>query len=372
MNENPFDFKKFLYDSKETLLNPKGYFETMSTSGGMVEPILKALIYGTVAAIFNFLWVFVLGSALSFGMFGGAMGFGAFIMTIISALIGLFIGAVIILLISSICGGNTDFEANLRVSASLMVLMPINAILGVLGFIGGFVVALISIAIGLYGLYLLYLALIKTLKAKQETTRIVVFVLLALFLILQIIGFFTRRAARHFNRDLSKLEQIYNNEKNADNKGDYNYYSNQKPSKFPNRALDLVRDNLSKGVNMISKSKIERLVNLTETLSQSGEDNDKMLVAIQNAGYSDLTEYTNDYLAVISGITAVSSLKAIEEIIDASKNNNETANDFKVDEMLKAAAIQSILSAKLTESDLVTVYNYWDLVKDLEKKTNQE
>lgn len=110
MNENAFDFNKFMADSKNTLINPKGYFESMSTAGGMVEPLLKALIYGLVAAIINAIWFFALGSVVTLGAFGGAFGVGAFIMTIIGAIIGLFIGAVIILLLSSISGGNTDFE----------------------------------------------------------------------------------------------------------------------------------------------------------------------------------------------------------------------------------------------------------------------
>ncbi len=54
----------------------------------------------------------------------------ALVWTIVGALIGLFIGAVIMLIISAICKGSTDFEANLRVVAAVMVLMPINALLG--------------------------------------------------------------------------------------------------------------------------------------------------------------------------------------------------------------------------------------------------
>lgn len=371
MNEKPFDFNKLIADSKDTLLNPKGYFESMSTTGGMVEPVLKALIYGLVTAIFNFIWFYALGNVVSFGFFGGAFGVMAFIGTIIGALIGLFIGAVIVLLISSICDGNTDFEANLRVSASLMVLMPIQAFLGFLGAIGGFVIALISIAVGAYGLYLLYLALTKTLKTKEGTTRIVIYVLLALFLIFQIVGFFSRRALRHMGREMSRYEQIYGKEGN--NESDYNYYDTKaKPEKFPSKALEQVREHLSTGGNVITKEKIDRLVKFTNEMSENEEDNDKMLALIADYGYSDLSEYTNDYLVVVSGVTAVASLNAMEELMNASGSEKKAAEGFKMDEMLKSAAIQSILSAKLTEADLVTVYKNWDSLKELESKASRE
>ena len=51
-----FDLNAFIKESKETLLNPKAYFSTMKTSGGMAEPVIKALIYGVVAGIIVFLW----------------------------------------------------------------------------------------------------------------------------------------------------------------------------------------------------------------------------------------------------------------------------------------------------------------------------
>jgi len=372
MNENAFDFNKFIADSKNTLLNPKGYFESMSTAGGMVEPLIKALIYGVVAAILNAIWFFALGSVVTLGASGGIFGIGAFIFTIIAAVIGLFIGGIIILLLSSISGGNTDFEANLRVSASLMVLMPINALLAVFGFISGLLGTIISIAIGLYGLYLLYLALTRTLKGKEETARIIIYVLIALLLLGQIMSYFSRRALQNFGKDLSRFEQTVGDKEDEDQGTDYNYYSNVKPDKFPSKAMEIVRVHLSTGDGSITKEKIERLVKLTGELDEYENDNAKMLELIKQFGYSDISEYTNDYLVVISGITAVSSLNAMEQLMKASEKEKKAAEGFMVDEMLKNAAIQSILSGKLTESDLVTVFNNWDSVKDLENKTITE
>ncbi|MEW5845543.1 MAG: Yip1 family protein [Bacteroidota bacterium] len=374
MNENAFDFNKFMADSKNTLINPKGYFESMSTAGGMVEPLLKALIYGLVAAIINAIWFFALDSVVTLGAFGGAFGVGAFIMTIIGAIIGLFIGAVIILLLSSISGGNTDFEANLRVSASLMVLMPINSLLNVFSFLSGYLGVIVSLAINLYGLYLLYLALTKTLKGKEETARIIMYVLIALLVLAQVIGFFSRRAARNLTSDLSRFEEAYGNKEGNEQNADYNYYNNEKPDKFPSKALELVRVHLSTGNGVITKEKLDRLLKLTQELDEyeNDIDNDKIIALIKEYGYTDMTEYTNDYTVVISGITAVSSLNAMEQLLNATEKEKKAAGDFKVDEMLKNAAIQSITSGKLTESDLIVVFNNWDSVKELENKTVTE
>src|SRR5665647_1137410 len=122
MSDSSFDFNLFIKESKDVLVNPKSYFSTMKTTGGMAEPLIKAVIYGAIAGAITFIW-----SLLGMGALGGAIGIMAFIWSIIAAIIGLFIGAVIVLVISSICKGNTDFEANMRVTAATMVLMPINA-----------------------------------------------------------------------------------------------------------------------------------------------------------------------------------------------------------------------------------------------------
>ena len=102
-----FDLNAFIKESKETLLNPKAYFSTMRTAGGMAEPVIKALIYGIVAGIIVFLWG-LLGLGGQAGVFGAGIGAMGLVYTVVSAVIGLFIGAVIVLIISAICKGNTN------------------------------------------------------------------------------------------------------------------------------------------------------------------------------------------------------------------------------------------------------------------------
>lgn len=201
-NEN-FNFNKLLNDSKETLLNPKGYFSTMPTSGGLGEPIIKALIYGTLAGLFALIWSVVgLGSIGGLGtMFGGAIGIMVLFWSIIGAIIGLFIGGVIMLVISAICGGNTDYEANVRVTASLMVLSPVRAFLGFFFGIGLTFGILIGILVSLYGLYLIYVAVVQSLKGKESSAKIVALVLA----VLVALSFFAGRSATRMASNYSGL-----------------------------------------------------------------------------------------------------------------------------------------------------------------------
>ena len=215
-----FDFNAFINESKETLLNPKSYFAGLKTSGGMAEPLIKAVIYGAIAGVFAFLWSVLKIGAMTGGMFGGgAVGVMVFVWYIIAAVIGLFIGAVIVLVISAICKGSTDFESNVRVTASLMVLMPISALLAFAGGINLYLGVIITLGVNIFGLWLLYNALIETLKAKPETTKIVGYVLIALFVLMMLGKIATLRKANQFmegfrNSDFKEMMKEMEKEKN--------------------------------------------------------------------------------------------------------------------------------------------------------------
>jgi len=204
-----FDFNAFIQESKETLLNPKSYFPSMKLTGGMAEPLIKAVIYGAIAGILAFLWG-VIGLGGVAGIFGAGIGAMALVWTVVGALIGLFIGAVILLIISSICKGNTDFEANMRVVAAVMVVMPINALLGFTMGINTVFGAIISLGVNLYALYLLYHGLTGALKANQGTAKIVMYVLAALLLIFTLAGLGARNRMSKIINDIN-MEQLQNN-----------------------------------------------------------------------------------------------------------------------------------------------------------------
>lgn len=210
MAESTFDFNLFIKESKDVLVNPKSYFSTMKTSGGMAEPLIKAVIYGAVSGIIAFIWSLLNIGAISSGLFGGAIGIMAFIWSVIWAVIGLFIGAVILLIISSICKGNTDFEANMRVTAAVMVMMPISSFFGFAGHFNLYFGLIVSLAVSIIALWLLYNGLVGALKANPETARIVIYVLIAIFVVFILLGLGTRRRAREFmnefkNKDANEM-----------------------------------------------------------------------------------------------------------------------------------------------------------------------
>ncbi|MCK4701525.1 MAG: YIP1 family protein, partial [Bacteroidales bacterium] len=208
-NEN-FSLQKFIEDSKNAVLNPKEHFTTLSTTGGFGEPVIKAVIYGFIAGVFALLWSLLNisgGSGLG-GLFGGAVGIMAFVGAIIGALIGLFIGGVIVLIISAICSGSNDYEANVRVVAAMMILTPINAFLNVFNGISPALGSIIGLIVNLYGLWMLYHALNQTLKAKEETSKIIALVLGALLLLFAIIGFGTRKKLNKWEKKLGDYENI--------------------------------------------------------------------------------------------------------------------------------------------------------------------
>ena len=190
MSNGTFDFNAFITESKETLLNPKSYFSSMKTSGGITEPLIKAVIYGTVAGIIYLIWSFLRIGAYS-GFIGGAVGFMVFIYAIISAVIGLFLGAVILLVVSSICHGNTDFEANVRVTAAVMVVMPISALLSFTSVLSIYLGAIINLGMSAYSLWLLYNGIVEALKGNAGTAKLVCYVLvgiMALFLVIRLLS----------------------------------------------------------------------------------------------------------------------------------------------------------------------------------------
>jgi uncharacterized membrane protein YtjA (UPF0391 family) len=132
-----------------------------------------------------------------------------FIWAIIGAVIGLFIGGVVVLIISSICKGNTDFEANVRVTAALLVIMPISALFGFTMGINLYLGLIISLVIKLFALWLLYHGLVEALKGKPDTAKIVSYVFIALMVIFLLIGMsFKNRATRlldKYNKDAREI-----------------------------------------------------------------------------------------------------------------------------------------------------------------------
>jgi hypothetical protein len=170
----------------------------------MSEPLIKAVIYGAVAGAIAFIWSLLKIGGLS--GFGSTVGIMLFIWSIVGAVIGLFIGAVILLVISSICKGSTDFEANLRVTAATMVLMPINAFFGFAGHFNLYFGVIVSIALSLLAIWLFYNGLVEALKANPETSKIVSYIFIAIVVVFILVGIGAKRRANQYMNEFNNSD----------------------------------------------------------------------------------------------------------------------------------------------------------------------
>lgn len=195
MSSETFNFNQFIKDSIDALTKPKEYFSTLKLDGGLGVPIVKAVLYGAIAGVIALIWSLLNIGPVTGGLLGSAIGVMAFVWAIIGAIIGLFIGAVITLIVSAICGGSTDFEANVRVTASLMVIMPISALFG---FLSGTIGTIVSLLINFYALWMLYHALIGSLKAKENSAKILALVLAGIIVLFLVIGLGAKKKANNF------------------------------------------------------------------------------------------------------------------------------------------------------------------------------
>jgi hypothetical protein len=182
MAEPTFDFQKFFADSLQILVNPSEYFSKLKKSGGLGDPIIRAVLYGIAAGVINFLWG-ILKLQPAGGWFGGILGSGigiaALIFTIIGSVILLFIGGIVVLILSAISGGSTDFEGSMMVAASTMIVLPLSALIGFASGFSFFMAILIPLLTSLYGIFLMYNGIVHTLNGKKATAKIVSLVLSA-------------------------------------------------------------------------------------------------------------------------------------------------------------------------------------------------
>jgi hypothetical protein len=216
MRNSTFDLKPFLRESKDLLLNPKASFSSMKTSGGLAQPLIKVVIYGAVAGAIALIWSILNVGSMSGGLFGGSYGVMILISYIIGAVIVLFAGGLILLLISSFCNGITDYEANLRVISSVIVIMPVAAFFGFTEIINPYLGMLIILFIHMFSIWLLYNGLVEALKAKPESARILMYILAAVVVLFMIVSMGIKaRSGDLFNSESNGIqkEQVDDQEK---------------------------------------------------------------------------------------------------------------------------------------------------------------
>jgi hypothetical protein len=205
MNEGIFDLKVFIRESKDILLSPKAYFSTMKTTGGFVEPLIKVVIYGIVAGLLTFIWSILNLSSMTSNVLGATSGIFVIVKFAFITVIGLLVGAVVTLVISSICKGSSDFETNLRVVAAIMVIVPVSTLFEFIGGLNFYAGLAVSLIFNVYALWLFYNALIETLKAKPETSKLVIYILIGLLIVFTLLSLKTMSEANRVMNEFKNL-----------------------------------------------------------------------------------------------------------------------------------------------------------------------
>jgi len=173
---------KLWEESVSMLRSPKTYFSAMPKEGGIVEPVKKAIIYGSLSGL-----IFFVGRIFSTPFFSNLAGL---VLSPVYAVIGLLIGAFVIQIISAIAGGDTNFGPSARAAAALMVILPLNTISLIIGFIIHFLGAAVILLIDVYGIVLLYHALVSALGAKEKTVKIMLGIVAVILLVFMAAGLF--------------------------------------------------------------------------------------------------------------------------------------------------------------------------------------
>ena len=143
--------------TRDVLTGPQKFFRKMPTHGGLVQPLIYAVILGVIASFMAWLWSLA-GSSLQ-TLAGAAVGplFSGPVWTFVSLLtspltvaVFVFAHAALMHLTLMLLGGNQlGFEATFRVAAYGQA----AAVLGLLPFCGGMLAIFLELAINVMGLY---------------------------------------------------------------------------------------------------------------------------------------------------------------------------------------------------------------------------
>ena len=207
MYHGQFTIYRVYEESKKALFTPRKYFTDMETGIGWGSPVYKAFIYGLASGLFILLWSFLDIIGLTEGVLSGDVGVIGFFSTIAGALAGLFIGGVIIVTVSSVCDGRTDFESGWRIASVLMVILPLNAFLGFFDGISHVLGAVISLGVNLYGVYMLYIALTVVLKAQDKPARVFSYILSGILVLVVVILLYTRNSVQNYQEELEEKKE---------------------------------------------------------------------------------------------------------------------------------------------------------------------
>ncbi len=182
MSENNFNLGKVIEDARQVVTQPVAFYKSMQQSGGFAEPciflVVMAVIMGAMAALLSFFGLGKIGAV--------AIGLGSIIIIPVMALIGSFVGALIMFVIWKLMGSEKDYETAYRCIAYASVIYPVMPLLGWMPYLGTIV------GVG-WGMFLMYIATLEVHQIKQQTAQLVIGVIAAILIFMQLSGEYTAR-----------------------------------------------------------------------------------------------------------------------------------------------------------------------------------
>ena len=164
-----------LETAKRVVFDPVGFYRSMPQNGGFVAPVIFVLVMAVVSGIIIALLSLAWGGPKA----GMAMGGAAVIMLPIMAVIGSFIGALIMFVIWKLMGSEKNFETAYRCVAYAAAIMPFTTLLAFIPYLG-------SIAKVLWSFYLIYVASTEVHGIASKVAGIVFGVLAAVILLVNL------------------------------------------------------------------------------------------------------------------------------------------------------------------------------------------
>ena len=125
------------------LTNPVGFYQGMSKSGGLIDPLIFMVVLAVVAGVLSWL-----SSMFGLGM-AGAMAGGLMMIILFPVLVVIFgfIGAAIAYGIWKMMGSQENFETAFRCIAYAAAIAPVTALLNLIPYLGALVSALWPMAL---------------------------------------------------------------------------------------------------------------------------------------------------------------------------------------------------------------------------------
>lgn len=188
-----FNLRRVIDDAVRVITQPVDFYRGMGKTGGYAEPVIFVIVMAVALGLL--LTVF---SLFGGGRLGGmAMGWAAFIVFPIFAVIGSFIGGAILFVIWKLMGSEEPFETAYRCVAFATAIYPVMGLLSLIPYLG-------TIVGVVWGMYLMITASVEVHQRQRNNALLVFGILGALLLLFNISG---ERRARQFDAHFAQLEQ---------------------------------------------------------------------------------------------------------------------------------------------------------------------